>query len=170
MNADRSIGFVLSGFIGLALVLIGFVAWNEKQAAAGSGRITAYAENDPAKPVASAAVTSKDIGKMKVTEEKTVDFVIKNTGRQPLQLYNLNSSCGCTAAQVTVGDSKSPEVSMHQKNDWNSVVAPGQEAVVSLIYRPQIMPVRGEVTRSVYVDTNDPSRPQLTFNIKVFVE
>ncbi len=154
----------------MALVLIGFVAFSEQQKKIGAGLVAQYQSTDTDKPIATADLITQDIGSMRVSDEKTVDFTVKNTGIQPLALYKLNTSCGCTAVQVSINGVKSPEVSMHQQNNWTATVPPGKEATVSLIYRPQIMPVKGEVSRSVYVQTNDPVQKQLTFSIKAFVE
>lgn len=151
-------------------MLIGFVAWGEGQKASGAGRITQYQTSDSDKPTATVNPTNKDIGKMLVSEEKTTDFTIKNTGKKPLELYNIGSSCGCTAGQITINGVKSPEASMHGKNSWTGIVNPGQSATVSVIYRPSLMPVKGDVSRSVTVETNDPNNKELTFTIKTFVE
>ena len=55
-------------------------------------------------------------------------------------------------------------------NSWIGTLNPGNTATVTVIYRPSIMPVKGDVTRFVTVETNDPANNQLTFNIKAFVE
>jgi hypothetical protein len=107
---------------------------------------------------------------MKVADQKTAEFVIENTGNQPLQLFNGSSSCGCTTGQITIKEEKSPSFSMHSKSTWTGSVAPGEKASVSLTYNPSLMPVKGDITRAVYVSTNDPENKELTFSIKAFVE
>ena len=107
---------------------------------------------------------------MKVSDEKSTDFIVKNTGSKPLSLFNISSSCGCTAGIVTIAGSKSPEGAMHSKSDWIGTLPPGEQAIVMVIYRPSVMPVKGDVSRSVYVETNDPTNPKLTFTVKAFVE
>ena len=42
--------------------------------------------------------------------------------------------------------------------------------VYGITYKPNIMPVKGEVTRAVYVSTNDPDNKELTFSVKAYVE
>lgn len=169
-NSNKTILWIICGFTVLVLVLIGFVAVGEQKKAQGSGRIVQYQPTETDKPSVKTDSIFQDIGTMSVNDEKTVDFTLENTGTKPLQLFNISSSCGCTAGVVTINGVKSPEVSMHQKSTWNGTVDPGQSATLSLIYRPKIMPVKGDISRSVYVETNDPSQKQLTFSIKTFVE
>lgn len=169
-GSDKTILFLIGGFTILALVLIGFVARGEKAEAQKTGQVVQYQSTDNQKPIASFEIETKDLGKMNVSDEKTADFSIKNTGTKPLSLFNISSSCGCTAGVVTINGVKSPEGSMHAKNSWIGTVNPGESATVSVIYRPSVMPVKGDVSRSVYVETNDPANQKLTFNVKAFVE
>ena len=162
--------WLIGGFTVFAIILIGFVAVGEQKKAEGAGQIVQYQLANTDKPIVKTNSIFQDIGKMNVNDEKTVDFTLTNMGKKPLQLYNISSSCGCTAGVITINGNKSPEVSMHDKSSWNGSVAPGQSATVSLIYRPRIMPVKGDISRSVYVETNDPAQKQLTFSIKTFVE
>ena len=107
---------------------------------------------------------------MKVTDEKTVEFAIENSGDKPLQLFKGSSSCGCTFGQIVINGDKSPEFSMHSKSTWTGSVNPGEKATLLVTYKPSIMPVKGEVSRAVYVSTNDPDNKELTFTVKAFVE
>ena len=40
--------------------------------------------------------TTYDFGTIRKASKATVDFVFKNTGKEPLVLTNVRSSCGCT--------------------------------------------------------------------------
>lgn len=168
--SNKTMLWLIGGFTVISIVLIGFVAVGEQKKAEGAGQIIQYQESDTSKPKATTTSIFQDIGKMSVNDEKTVDFTVTNSGTKPLQLFNISTSCGCTAGVVTINGIKSPETSMHDKNNWNGKVDPGESATVSLIYRPRIMPVKGDISRSVYVETNDPAQKQLTFSIKTFVE
>ncbi len=170
MRANTTILWIIGGFVGLVLVGIGFVAWGESRAVSGGKVIAQYQADDADKPIAQTTETSKDIGPMGVNDEKTTDFTITNTGTKPLQLFNITSSCDCTFGQLTINGTKSPEFSMHDKKQWTGTVNPGQSATISVIYRPAIMPVQGNISRSVYIQTNDPDNKQLTFTIKTFVQ
>ena len=169
MKANTTILWIIGGFVGLAAIGIGFVAWTESKAASG-GDVLQYQTADTDRPAAQVTETLKDIGTMGVNDEKTTDFTITNTGTKPLQLFNITSSCDCTAGVITINGTKSPEFSMHDKKQWTGTLDPGQSATVAVIYRPRIMPVQGDISRSVYVQTNDPDNKQLTFTIKTFVQ
>lgn len=169
-RSGKSILWLIGGFTVLALVLIGFVALGEQKLAQGVGRVTQYRSEESEKPIASFETVTKDLGTMKVSEEKSESFPVKNTGTKPLSLFNISSSCGCTFGQITINGVKSPESAMHSKNSWVGTLNPGEEGIVSVIYRPSIMPVKGDVTRTVYVETNDPANTKLSFNVKAFIE
>ena len=169
-GTDKTMLWLIVGFSVFILVLIGFVAIGEKKEAKKVGQVVSYQVIDSQKPVASYETETKDLGKMKVSDEKSEDFSIRNTGTKPLSLFNINSSCGCTVGVVTINGQKSPEGAMHLKNSWIGSVNPGESAIVTVIYRPSVMPVKGDVSRSVYVDTNDPANTTLTFTVTAFVE
>ncbi len=161
---------IIGGFTVIVLILIGIVAIGEQKESKKIGQVVVYQSKNQEKPVAEFDTETKNLGNMNVSDEKSADFVVKNTGTKPLSLFNINSSCGCTAGVVTIGGEKSPEGAMHLKNSWIGTVKPGESATVTVIYRPSVMPVKGDVSRSVSVDTNDPANKQLTFTVIAFVE
>lgn len=110
-----------------------------------------------------------DVGEIKVSDVVTRDFPIKNTGNKPVQIQNINSSCGCTSGKIIYKDFTSKEFSMHVQSGYVTEIAPGDTATMRLTYRPATMPVYGAVTREVYVTTNDPDKPRLIFSIKAIV-
>lgn len=166
----KTIFWIIGGFTVLIVVLIGFVAKGEQKDAKKTGQVVAYQRGDTQKPVASVETGITDLGTMKVSDERSADFTVKNTGTMPLSIFNISSSCGCTAGVVTINGNKSPEGAMHSKSDWIGSVNPGDQAVVTVIYRPSVMPVKGAVSRSVYVETNDPASPKLTFTVKAYIK
>ena len=107
---------------------------------------------------------------MTVKDEKKAEFTIKNVGSEQLQLYKVSSSCDCTFGQITINGAKSPLFSMHAKSPWVGTLKPEETANLTVVYRPGIMPVKGEVTRAVYISTNDPDKKELTFSVKAYVE
>lgn len=111
-----------------------------------------------------------DIGEMKVADVKAKDFIIKNIGDNPLQITSLSSSCNCTVGQIVYKGQTSKEYGMHAPGGFVNQIAVGDTAVVRVIYKPYIMPVYGPVTRDVYVGTNDPDNPRLTFTVKTVVK
>lgn len=110
-----------------------------------------------------------DVGEIKVSDVITRDFSIKNAGNKPVQLLNINSSCGCTSGKIIYKDFTSKEFGMHAQSGFVTEIAPGDSATMRLTYRPATMPVYGAVEREVYVSTNDPDNSKLIFAIKAIV-
>lgn len=164
---DKSVFWIIGGISALAIVAIGFVAISESKSQA---QVTSYETTSATRPKVVVASHFQDFEKMKVTDEKTAEFTIENAGNKPLQLFKVTSSCGCTFGAITINGQKSPEFSMHSKSNWTGKLEPGEKAVVAVTYKPSIMPVKGEVTRTVSVSTNDPDNKELTFSVKAFVE
>ena len=164
---NKAVYLIIGGFTLFAAAVIGFAAFKESK---NQPRVLSYETSAGERPKAVVAYHFKDLGKMKETDEKTTEFTIENMGNKPLQLFKATSSCGCTLGQITINGQKSPEFSMHSKSNWTGELAPRQKAIVAVTYKPGIMPVKGDVTRAVYVSTNDPDNKELTFSVKAFVE
>ncbi len=75
-------------------------------------------------------------------------FTIKNTGNQPLKINGVRTSCGCTAALPS-----------------DSTVLPGEQAHIDVDFNP--MGYRGDVTKEIYIATNDPSAQMTTLKLKM---
>ena len=116
------------------------------------------------------AQSTADLGTINVVDEKQSDFTVKNEGREPLKLTRMNSSCNCTFGQLIYQGKTSQEYGMHAPSGFLGEIQPGEEGVIRVIYRPAIMPVYGIVERQVFVETNDPTQPKLTFSVKARVE
>lgn len=132
--------------------------------------VKSYEKNTQDRPKAFTEKKTADMGTVKVSGEATADFVIKNTGKKPLQLFDISTSCGCTLAQILYQDKKSPLFGMHTKGDFDTEIAPRTEAQVKVIYQPYVMPVYGKVEREVYISTNDPENSKLVFQVTAFVK
>ncbi|MEK7522187.1 MAG: DUF1573 domain-containing protein [Patescibacteria group bacterium] len=128
-----------------------------------------YSLDDKEKPKVEAKTTFFDLGTMKVSEDKFANFKIKNIGQKSLQLSNINSSCNCTFGQVVINGKESEVFGMHNVSDFAGEILPGKEAIIKVTYRPSIMPVYGAIEREVYVNTNDPKNPKLTFKVKATI-
>ena len=116
--------------------------------------------------------TEVDFGDMKVTDEKSADFTLTNTGDSPLKISNISTSCNCTFASIEIAGRKTPEFSMHASGplkNWVGEVPPGQTATLKATYRPKVMPVNGLVTRSVYFQTNDPQNSKVEITLRANV-
>jgi hypothetical protein len=88
------------------------------------------------------ATTEHDFGKFKEEAgRQTFDFVITNTGNQPLVIQNVVASCGCTTP------------------DWTrQPIAAGASGKVTAIYDPKDRPGQFNKTLSVYTNT----KPEVT--------
>lgn len=168
MKTEKIIFLTIGGLTLLVFLVIILLSMNEQKTK--TENVSSYTKSQTNRPKVSLASTSFDLGKMKVTEEKMATFVIENSGKDTLQLFNISTSCDCTFATVTINNSTSPQFGMHGKSSWVGEVKLGEKAKVTAIYKPSIMPVSGPVTREVYVGTNDPDKPKLTFIISAFVE
>lgn len=88
-----------------------------------------------------------DFGAMERDSYKSHTFVIRNDGHAPLTLIKGDSTCRCTTFEVEKTDLQ-PGESTNVKIEWHATVPPGQFG------------------QSAKVNTNDPSRPQISFSIK----
>lgn len=164
--------FFLTTVIGLTVLVFVVLVWisSQKRRSAGNAQIVSYQVSDLERPRVEAPTTFADLGRIKLSPEKTTEFLIENKGERVLQIAKVSSSCGCTVGVVEIDGVKSPEFGMHSISDWVGNLGPGKKALVRVIYRPYIMPVAGIVTRDVYLQTNDPEKPNLTFSVKAYVE
>lgn len=161
---------IIGGFTVVILVLIALFSVNEGKQSQAAANVTSFSANDKERPEVVVSSTFSDLGNMKAKDEKAAEFTIENKGTKPLSLFKISSSCDCTFGQITIDEVKSPEFTMHSKNPWTGTIDQGKKAILNVIYRPFIMPVKGVVTRDVYVQTNDPAKSQLTFTVKANVD
>jgi len=129
-----------------------------------------YNLKDKERPKVEAKELFKDLGTIKVSEQKSEEFLLKNVGEKPLQLSQITSSCGCTVGQVIIDGKESEEFGMHSQSNYIAEIAPQKEAKMRVTYRPYVMPVYGPVDREVYLTTNDPENPKLVFKVKAVVK
>lgn len=98
----------------------------------------------------------------------TKTFTIKNTGTDVLQLTGVKTSCVCTKAQISIDGKTSPYFSMHSTSAWVGEIAPGKEAILSVIFDPAFHGPTGvgPVERLISLQTNDSQNPSLEFSLK----
>lgn len=118
---------------------------------------------------------SEDFGTMKVSDERTAKFTITNTAQSVLRIWNVNTSCDCTFARLTIGAVESPEFNMAgmqsvDKANWLGEVPAGKSAVLTVTYKPSVMPVKGPITRQVNFYTNDPKNPEMQVSVAADVQ
>lgn len=149
----------------------GMFVWNAVAPRADSGMMVV-------EPVPGATLEidreEAELGSMAVDEVRSADFKLTNVGTAPVEIAQVRTSCMCTYAEVTLPDGKSPEFNMDMHNSeeakqWKGALQPGESAVVTLIYMPELMPVQGSVARTVKFATNDPQHQTVELGIHATV-
>ena len=92
-----------------------------------------------------------DFGKVKQGASLTYEFSFKNDGGTKLNIKNVETSCGCTAALVSA-----------------NTVDPGQEGKIKVTFNAG--GYSGPVAKYIYVDTDDPGQPRVQLKITADVE
>ena len=94
-------------------------------------------------------------------------FSIRNDGTADLSVANLKTSCMCTTVQFKSESGESPAFAMHQKSQWQGVLAPGDVADIEVIFDPAFHGPQGvgPMERAVSFDTNDPKKPYVEFTL-----
>ena len=163
-----SVKTIIVGFLVLIVIVIGlsFLITGNQPIQPATASYTSQSQNRPRVEIGEKFV---DVGEIKVSDVITRDFSLKNTGNKPVQLLNINSSCGCTSGKIIYKDFTSKEFGMHAQSGFVTEIAPGDTATMRLTYRPATMPVYGAVEREVYLSTNDPDNSKLIFAIRAVV-
>jgi hypothetical protein len=104
-----------------------------------------------AKPKIVFVTESKNFGKLKQGDEATYEFVFRNEGDAKLTIRNVETSCGCTAALVS-----------------DRTVDPGKAGKIKVVFNS--MGYAGEVTKYIFVDSDDPSTPRAQLKISAAVD
>ncbi len=100
-----------------------------------------------AAPVVSVPQMSHDFGTILQGETVRHRFAFSNSGDAPLNIEKVSSSCGCTAALASA-----------------RVLAPGESGEIQTSFDSGRF--RGEVSKTVYLYTNDPARPMVQLQLK----
>jgi len=90
-------------------------------------------------------------GKIKQGAVLTHDFVFSNEGDSTLIISKVLTSCGCTAALAS-----------------DDHVAPGKEGKIEVKFDSQ--GYGGEISKVIYVDTNDPGQPRMMLEVTADIE
>nr|AMP35044.1 hypothetical protein pSinB_185 [Sinorhizobium sp. M14] len=116
-----------------------------------------------------------ELGVLAVDEVGRAGFRLKNSGTEPIEISQVRTSCMCTFADIALPRGNSPEFNMAMHNDaavnaWKGVLDPGEEATVTVVYKPSLMPVEGSVARNVKFATNDPQKPVVELDVHATVK
>jgi len=102
-------------------------------------------------PKESMDLVSYDFGFPLPGSTLTHSFVVTNHSDRQLQFLNIETSCGCTAALVS-----------------DKTIAPGASGKIKVTFSSR--GYSGEVTKYIYVDTDDPDAPRLQLKISAAVD
>jgi len=94
---------------------------------------------------------AKNFGKIKQGDVPTYEFIFKNEGDDVLTIGNVETSCGCTAALVS-----------------EKKVEPGKTGNIKVAFNSR--GYQGEVTKYIYVSSDDPSAPRVELKITAAVD
>lgn len=102
----------------------------------------------------------------------SVEVPLVNIGEEDLVISFLDSSCGCTTAQILNNGKKGPVFGMssHGKSpkNWKTVIKPGEKAALKIYYDPLVhAKFRGPATRVITIMSNEKFKPQRQVRIKV---
>lgn len=168
LNSKGKIDPFVMGIIGFSvLIVVGvlFVAFSTTP----ESKMTTYENTQEERPEIKIEKTSVDFGNMDISDKKTEEITIENTGDKPLQISNVSTSCGCTSAQVVINNEESPIFSMHGNPAWMGEVAPGKKAILRVIYEPAKHPVQGKSEKAIFFKTNDPDNSEVNINLTAWV-
>ena len=161
----KSFWYVLGG-----IIVISIIVWATVSFPKSGNKIAGYSISDPNAPKIELQEKSFDFGKIKLSDIVKHEFKIKNTGKNPLIIKDIMTSCHCTSAILKIsGKADSPEFGMHM-NSWKGEILSEREAVIQVIYKPADMPVSGRVSRVVTFQTNDPGSKEIQLEIIANVE
>ncbi len=84
-------------------------------------------------------------------------FILRNTGSAPLEIRGVETSCGCTAALVSDKD-----------DNKTSKFDPGKSGKIKIVFNSR--GYQGEVTKYIYVDSDDPRTPRVKLTVTAAVD
>lgn len=96
---------------------------------------------------------------------------IRNSGKADLVIDNMDTSCMCTSASVIYNGKEGPKFNMAMHGNpkgWSVTIPPGDEAELKIYYDPNAhKELRGPVTRTIKVFSNDPIEFEKTARIEL---
>jgi len=102
---------------------------------------------------------------------QTVSIEVRNDGEANLEITWIKTSCVCTSVVLRVGGrSSEPFQGPEPQVSWNGeTLLPGQKGYLDVEYDPTVFSDSGSVTRAIYIQSNDPNRPEVQVTITAYV-
>jgi len=104
-------------------------------------------------PVFKSLTTTANLGKIKGSSQYDVEFKFTNEGKRDLIIRHIRSTCGCTAVQ--------------QENQGIGI-KPGESSSIKAVFNSG--GYKGNVTKVIYVYTNDPKNSEVVLMLNADVE
>lgn len=97
----------------------------------------------------------------------TKTFDITNEGANVLELYDVQTSCACTTAQLRTNGRSSEVFGMHAKSKDTFEVQPGETAQLDVLFDPAFHGPSGagSIDRTVRMRTNSAVQPEIIFRL-----
>lgn len=113
-------------------------------------------DKTPNSPKIEITPLSYDFGNVDFGKTLNYVFLVKNSGKETLEIKRVATSCGCTTAKVA-----------------KEKISPGEEVELMVAYDTKAMGEgphgKGKQERIIYVKSNDPANPQIEVMIYAYV-
>jgi hypothetical protein len=143
---------IKSGVICLGLITA--LVWGGTQAVLAQGTETAASATNPAATNSGPRIEftdlTHDFGRVEAGKMVTNIYYFTNTGNQPLEIQDVQSSCGCAAAA-----------------NYSRLVAPGQKGSIPVIFDSTGR--AGQTLRTIKVLSNDSTEPNVVLQFTAMV-
>ncbi len=111
--------------------------------------LTACAKKEPRIAVEPAA---QELGELPQQKIELV-YTVRNDGESELQIEKISTSCDCTKASIA-----------------QDKIAPGQSSVLTVTLDPTEDNLYGDITRLIYLRSNDPENPEVSVEFHVIIQ
>jgi hypothetical protein len=111
--------------------------------------LTACAKKAPRIAVEPAA---QELGELPQQKIELV-YTVRNDGESELQIEKISTSCDCTKASIA-----------------QDKIAPGQSAILTVTLDPTEDNLYGDITRLIYLRSNDPETPEVSVEFHVIIQ
>ena len=111
--------------------------------------LTACAKKAPRIGVEPAA---QELGELPQQKIELV-YTVRNDGESELQIEKISTSCDCTKASIA-----------------QDKIAPGQSAILTVTLDPTEDNLYGDITRLIYLRSNDPETPEVSVEFHVIIQ
>ena len=111
--------------------------------------ITACAKKPPLIAVEPAAQELGEVPQQKIE----LVYTVRNDGESDLLIEKISTSCDCTKATIA-----------------QDRIAPGQSAVLTVTLDPTEDNLHGDITRLIYLRSNDPENPEVSVEFHAIIQ